>query len=504
MQTALAFLILAAVDDAVVRCQTSHAMYSGTVISRDLVLTAKHCTVGRESDAVEVRFKSGKTLRGRFHSQAKSAEGAALIKIPAGDYPQATIATALPKAKSVSVRCLGYPGGTYQLKERRGHLRPGSGKLTGNGSPTHVNELDIPILQGYSGGPVLNPNGEIIGVISSTDDRSSLHVTLADIASVVKPAGIRPAQFSEIEKPNSATATEQPEQISQAPSVDIGAGVRVGPQGVGIGAGIGLNRRPHVDPPLPWAGLPPDDRPWLVVYGSNSCGPCSALWKDIESSAGEPIRKNYRVFYVNIDKYPCHWRQICRKHQHDGTKPFLVDQDGRKHTGYCGHLEEILKAFPWEEEEVPITPVAPKIDPAPVPSGNARDATADSSVIISRIESLEGKVDAWRRQPSKDGSPGIDGRNGKDGEPGAKGDRGEAGPRGPNGLQGLQGPAGKDGKPGKDGANGRDGERGPQGERGPAGDGTEIDYEKLAEEVLKRMPPLPAYFSIDPLPTKRK
>jgi hypothetical protein len=73
------------------------------------------------------------------------------------------------------------------------------------------------------------------------------------------------------------------------------------------------------------------------------------------------------------------------------------------------------------------------------------------SVLLARIDSLEKKIDTLQREP------------------------------GPVGPQGPVGPAGADGRNGRDGKD------------------ASVDESKLVEAIMKRLPPIPASFSIQPL-----
>ena len=63
------------------------------------------------------------------------------------------------------------------------------------------------------------------------------------------------------------------------------------------------------------------------------------------------------------------------------------------------------------------------------------------------------------------------------------------GPPGKDGLPGERGADGLTGRDGKDGVDGRDGVDGLPGRDGKDGASTEVDYDRLADEVLARLPP---------------
>lgn len=269
--------------DAVVRCSNGEAYYSASCVHPDgWLLTAKHCTEGCEHLPVEVRFLDGRVLTAKFVAQSRSAEGPALLRLPKGKYTYLEIAPAMPRASKVAVRAVGYPKGSYKLYNRRGFLYPASGKLSGeSGGAAYVNEMDTPSVPGYSGGPVVNENHQIVGVISSTDDRTSLHITHADIVKFCAKYNIRPAVA---EAKLQDREVEQVQVGHESSGIQLaggdcgggytrphgGIGIGVGGDCGGAGIGIGLWGPPQPRPrhpypaPLP-APPPPVDPPLQPV-----------------------------------------------------------------------------------------------------------------------------------------------------------------------------------------------------------------------------------------------
>lgn len=183
------FILLAAANpgEAVVRCSSPGAMYSGVVISQELVLTAKHCGNGHYGQSVQVRFPNGKTITGSWYAQSAAYDGPALIKIPKGNWPVAKIAGRSPVARREKIWAMGYPAGTPQLTRMTGTVAPGGS--IGNARMTEFSRGQIP---GYSGGPLLNSQGEIVGLASHTNFRQTWHITLPDIARFCHQHGVDP------------------------------------------------------------------------------------------------------------------------------------------------------------------------------------------------------------------------------------------------------------------------------------------------------------------------
>lgn len=190
--------------EAVVRCTQPGSAYSGSVVRSDTgefyVLTAIHCVRNRPP-RIEVRFQDGRIVYGSWHAMPPTTDGPALIKLPAGDYPHIDIAPRQVKARTEKVWALGYPSGTKTMNRMTGYVFPGgtlgpgggSGFSMGGGGDTHTVRFNKGQIPGYSGGPLLNRQGQIVGLASCTDFRSTWHITHSTIAAFCYRYGIRPA-----------------------------------------------------------------------------------------------------------------------------------------------------------------------------------------------------------------------------------------------------------------------------------------------------------------------
>ena len=118
------------------------------------------------------------------------------------------------------------------------------------------------------------------------------------------------------------------------------------------------------------------------------------------------------------------------------------------------------------------------------PGMPGKDAPAvDLSPILDALAKMDRRIDDLAKQQAKDGSPGKDGRDGKDAPAVDLSAVAAAIARLEARLDGIKPvpPVIIRGEPGQPGA--------------PA----TINYDQLAEEIKKRLPPQPAYFEIVPL-----
>lgn len=443
--------------DAVVRCTNGTGMYSGSVISRNLVLTAKHCTAGMEGTPVEVRFPGGRVVTGKFVDQVKHSEGPALLRIPEGDYHTLKIAKAMPRGRNVSVTFYGYPQGTFQLSKRSGRIYPASGRLGLSGQfghfngDTYVNEVSVPAVGGYSGGPVLY-RGQIVGIVSSTDARTSLHITHADVVRFVAKYGIQTAI---------AEDASEPDEPTQVAGVGIGAGIGVdcGPHRMGIGAGVGAwGPPPHrhaekpPEEPKPWLEKK-SKKPWCLKFTGKDCPPCAQSAIDLapNTSAGKIWRERYDVHVLDIAKYPKLWEEAKKHYDKAGdVVPFFCDSLGYWYSGWNGNTEQFLKNFPGADAKDKNCPPPEKESLTPTPDPEFSEKADDRL----RVACPPPAVPTAPTSPGPIYVPPP--------------------PKQPQPTPIPQVIAGKDGRPGRDGKDGKDGGQGPPGRDGKDADPAEI------------------------------
>ncbi len=124
------------------------------------VLTAAHILRGGDIEKVVVTFPAtGKKYLARVvENDAKSDGAVLLIATPAGIAP-AAVAKKRPRNK-MRITMAGYGG-----KPRRGFIAH-AGYLTGTSEDSYT--VSSPSSQGDSGGPVVDANGDVIGIVSMT------------------------------------------------------------------------------------------------------------------------------------------------------------------------------------------------------------------------------------------------------------------------------------------------------------------------------------------------
>lgn len=156
----LAAASLAGEREAVVKVATpdgsGQRTCSGVCVSPSgLILTAGHC---RPSDRSRILFGEN-SYTARALKLPSGREGVAVLKITAGEeLPFLPIASSSPQPGE-KVYALGWPAGQWSRSE---------GQIKGNATISGVQMVvaSFRILEGTSGGPLLNENGEVVGIAS--------------------------------------------------------------------------------------------------------------------------------------------------------------------------------------------------------------------------------------------------------------------------------------------------------------------------------------------------
>jgi len=133
------------------------------------VVTAYH--VIDKADQVEIVTRSGQDLKAEVLDFDKSND-IALLKIDASSRPLA-ITTSSDIAIGEEVLTIGYPlvyVEGFAQKATFGHVNA----LSGIGDDVRYIQMDVPVQPGNSGGPVLDPQGRVVGVVESILDSEKI------------------------------------------------------------------------------------------------------------------------------------------------------------------------------------------------------------------------------------------------------------------------------------------------------------------------------------------
>jgi TPR repeat protein len=136
---------------------------SGAIVSRSgLVLTAAHVIIGANS----VKVYTAQGLRGAKVVQIDEANDIAILQLDAGTYPALPIAASRRVRLGQTVATIGFPNIEIQgfsPKVTRGEIS----SLNGAGDDPRAWQISAPVQPGNSGGPLLDENGNLIGVVVS-------------------------------------------------------------------------------------------------------------------------------------------------------------------------------------------------------------------------------------------------------------------------------------------------------------------------------------------------
>jgi S1-C subfamily serine protease len=136
---------------------------TGSIISvGGLVLTAAHVVAGSSSLKVStsIGLKGAKVLR------IDEANDIAILQLDPGSYPALAIAPSKKIRLGQTVSTIGFPNVQIQgfsLKVTRGEIS----SLNGVGDDPRSWQVSVPVQPGNSGGPLLDDNGNLVGIIVS-------------------------------------------------------------------------------------------------------------------------------------------------------------------------------------------------------------------------------------------------------------------------------------------------------------------------------------------------
>ncbi len=164
----------------VVTVQTASGLGSGWVYNGDGVIVTNDHVVGTETQ-VEVDFASGlKTFGTVLGTDTYSDLAAIKVSVPASELHPLPMGDSSALQVGQTVIAIGNPFGlagtmTTGIVSALGRALPGSVQATTGGSYTSVDiiQTDTAINPGNSGGPLLNLNGEVVGINSSIESTST-------------------------------------------------------------------------------------------------------------------------------------------------------------------------------------------------------------------------------------------------------------------------------------------------------------------------------------------
>lgn len=134
-------------------------------VSPTQVITSHHVIAG--ADKITVKFESGRELQAQVAKQSQATDLAIL------DIRDSNLHTYLSLAKPGSLRVgeeiftIGYPASAVLGDEPK--FTDGTvSALSGVGGDASFFQMSVPVQPGNSGGPVMNFNGEVIGIVAAT------------------------------------------------------------------------------------------------------------------------------------------------------------------------------------------------------------------------------------------------------------------------------------------------------------------------------------------------
>lgn len=136
---------------------------SGAIVSRKgLVVTAAHVIAGASS----MRVLTDQGLKNAKVLQIDGANDIAILQLEEGTYPSLTISPSRRVRLGQAVATIGFPNVQIQgfsPKVTRGEIS----SLNGEGDDPRTWQISVPVQPGNSGGPLLDQDGNLVGVIVS-------------------------------------------------------------------------------------------------------------------------------------------------------------------------------------------------------------------------------------------------------------------------------------------------------------------------------------------------
>lgn len=173
----LTLLTAATADDDWARAVVKIGGCSGVCVSDEgLVLTARHCLL---SDREKVAFQDGPTVWATKLVSSRNGDGPVAFVCDGDGFPFRPVARVKPEPGD-RVISYGYPnrGGTRRFERGEGTVT-GGGRFELAGVPYHANDTTIQATFGWSGGPLFNTAGELLGLCSCGDHSTTAFTSWA-------------------------------------------------------------------------------------------------------------------------------------------------------------------------------------------------------------------------------------------------------------------------------------------------------------------------------------
>jgi S1-C subfamily serine protease len=136
---------------------------SGAIVSRSgIVLTAAHVVAGANS----LKVYTAQGLKGAKVLRIDEANDIAILQLDAGTYAALPVAASRRVRLGQSVATIGFPNIEIQgfsPKVTRGEIS----SLNGVGDDPRSWQISVPVQPGNSGGPLLDENGNLVGIVES-------------------------------------------------------------------------------------------------------------------------------------------------------------------------------------------------------------------------------------------------------------------------------------------------------------------------------------------------
>ena len=339
---------------------------SGVSISDSgIILTAKHC---RLKNYLTVEWPSGRKSRAVQLVRSRNGDGPTVFLCEGNGHPWQPVAKTPPKVGD-QVESFGYPagrGGDRSLTHSVGTVT-GRSKATLQGNPFKITVATNHGAPGWSGGPLLNERGEVVGLLTGGGKEpdgswESIWITHEAVTHAVNVA-----------QPIADDLIIRYSRASQAKPCDL---------------------------------VTLDGSPEVVIFVTPNCAPCQRLKRDV---AADSFSK-YQITFVTFDPQlgtfdrpdlEREFRTEAKPPTDDlyfplvwvrGTDRYKVGYEAKPLGGVLGFLEGVINLG---ERII----VGPKPKPTPFPGGTPPPPDGEPSVEISEpVQVALGSVERLKQQ----------------------------------------------------------------------------------------------------------